>query len=97
VSQQHRSHITLNTDGRRHPRENTLAFVCVALAVVSLLTAFDRGLHFVGALTGLGGVLVGIYDQYISATTAERWVIVPGLGASAVGLALAIAHGGFFL
>jgi hypothetical protein len=88
-------HLTLNTDGRRHPRENTLAVVALLLGGLSLLSAFDRDLHVWGTVLGLVGVLVGLYDQYISATTAERWVIVPAIGTSAVGFALGMAHGGF--
>jgi hypothetical protein len=93
----HKPHLTLNTDGRRHPRENALAIVALVLGLVSLGTALNRDLHFVGAVTGLAGVLVGLYDQYISATRAERLVIVPAIGFAAVGLALALANGGFGL
>ena len=53
-------------------------------------------LHVLGTVTGALGVLLGIYDQYLSATTAERWVIVFGLGASGVGLALGLANGGLW-
>lgn len=84
---------TLNTDGERHPKENALAFLALGLGIVSLLTAFDADLRFVGALTGLAGLVIGLYDQYISATTGERWVIVPAVGVSALGLALALANG----
>ncbi len=42
------------------------------------------------------GILTGGYGQFISATTAERFVLVLGLGASAVGFFLGIAHGGLW-
>ena len=93
----HVPHLTLNTDGRRHPRENAFAVLSLALGLISLLTALDRDLHLIGAATGLVGAVVGLYDQYISATTAERMLIVPAIGASVVGFALALAHGGFAL
>lgn len=97
VDRPHLPHVTLNTDGQRHPRENALAAVAVALAVVSLLCAFAPDLHFVGSAAGLVGVLVGVFDQYVSATRAERMVIVPAIVGSALGLALGVANGGFGL
>jgi hypothetical protein len=92
----HPPHVTLNTDGRRHPLENTLAAVTVVLGLVSLGCALRESLHAVGAWTGLAGVLVGLYDQLRSATTAERIVLVIFLGAAAVGWGLNMANGGFF-
>jgi hypothetical protein len=40
-------------------------------------------------------LLVGLYAQMISATREERIVIVAGIIAGFVGLALGLAHGGF--
>jgi hypothetical protein len=90
-------HVTLNTDGQHHPRENTLAFIALGLGIISTLTAFNRDWHFIGTLTGLLGLAVGLYDQFISATRAERLVIIPAVVASAFGLIMGIAHGGFGL
>ena len=42
------------------------------------------------------GAATGIYAQYRSATTAERWVIIVSAGACAVGMALNFAHGGLW-
>jgi hypothetical protein len=91
----HLPRVTLNTDGRRHPVENALTALTVFLGVVALLCAFSPSLHSIGSFVGLAGILVGLYTQLISATTAERMVLVTFLGASAVGFALNMAHGGF--
>ena len=41
-------------------------------------------------------MLVGLYAQLISATRAERMIIVTGLVAAFVGTALGFGHGGFW-
>jgi hypothetical protein len=91
----HPSRLTLNTDGKKHPLENSLAVLTAVLGLVSLGCALSTSLHVLGSWTGLAGVIVGLYDQLRSATTAERFVIVIFLGASAVGWGLNMAHGGF--
>jgi hypothetical protein len=40
-------------------------------------------------------LIVGLYAQLISATRAERVIIVTGLVAAFVGAALGLGHGGF--
>jgi hypothetical protein len=90
-----RPHLTLNTDGQRHPRENALAFVALALGLVAFGTGLARDLHVVSATTGLAGLALGLFDQMVSATRGERMVIIPAIVASAVGLILGMAHGGF--
>ena len=40
-------------------------------------------------------IVIGMYDQLISATRNERIVIVTGLVAAFVGAGLGFAHGGF--
>jgi hypothetical protein len=86
--------VTLNTDGRRHPRENMLTVSTLALGVIALVCAVV-GAHMIGAAAGLAGMVIGAYAQLISATTAERWLIVFGAGASFVGFGLNLAYGGF--
>jgi hypothetical protein len=92
----HVPHVTLNTDGQRHPRENALAVATVVLGVLTLAFAFAPSAHLVGSWTGLVGIVIGMVTQMISVTTAERVVIVLGLGASAVGFGLNMAHGGLY-
>lgn len=84
----------LNSDGQPHPRENTLAFVTLGLGLLSLVAATNAEWHVVGAWMGLVGAIIGGIDQFISATTGERWIIVTGLIASALGFALNLANGG---
>ncbi|HSR25801.1 MAG TPA: hypothetical protein VLW53_19770 [Candidatus Eisenbacteria bacterium] len=95
-AEHHHRHMTLNTDGRAHPLENALVVTVAVLAAVAAICAFFPGMHVLGSWAGVAGVATGIYAQYRSATTAERWVIVIGWGVSAVGLALNLAHGGLY-
>ena len=47
------------------------------------------------SVTGLAGLLIGLVAQMMSATREERVIIVTGIIAAFVGLALGLAHGGF--
>ena len=47
------------------------------------------------AVTGLAALLVGLFLQMMSATREERVIIVTGIIAGFIGLALGLAHGGF--
>jgi hypothetical protein len=49
----------------------------------------------VASVTGLAGLLIGLVAQMMSATREERVIIVTGIIAAFVGLALGLAHGGF--
>ena len=92
----------LNSDGRRHPVENALAvFVLVdgiASFVLSLIlrnsTASAHPLAVVTAITGVAALLIGLYAQMVSATREQRVLIVAGIIAGFVGVALGLAHGG---
>jgi len=90
----HVPHVTLNTDGRRHPRENIFTVSTLVLGALSLILA-AVSVHSLGVGAGLAGMVIGAYAQLISATTAERWLIVFGAGASFVGFGLNLANGGF--
>jgi hypothetical protein len=46
---------------------------------------------------GVLACLLGLYSQLVSATTAERWINVLGIGLAFVGVGLGLAHGGFAL
>jgi hypothetical protein len=86
---------TFNTDGRPHPLQNTLLTVTLVLGVLSVATCGFHSLHALATWTGLAGVLTGGYGQFISATTAERFALVIGLGMAALGFYLGMARGGF--
>lgn len=85
----------LNTDGRRHPLENGLAVFTLAAGLVAFVTGFMVSMHVLASWAGLAALGVGLYAQMISATRAERMVIVTGLVFAFVGMALGIAHGAF--
>ena len=90
------------TDGRPHPLLN-LASACIlvvglasfALGMVLRYVTSTHALAITAAITGLVSLLVGLYAQMMSATRGERILIVTGMIAGFVGLALGLAHGGF--
>lgn len=86
----------LATDGRSHPVQDALLAVTLLLGVVSFVTAMFHSLHLISSWTGLVGLLTGAYGQWISETTRERFGLILGLGASAIGFFLGMAHGGLF-
>ncbi|MFC5823187.1 hypothetical protein [Nonomuraea insulae] len=90
-----RFRLTLNTDGRSHPVENVLAIVTLACGVVAFVSTFWTSAHMIASWAGTLGFGMGLYSQYISATTPQRSLNIIGLVGSFVGAALGIAHGGF--
>ena len=94
-------HLTLNTDGVRHPVENVLAVFTLAAGLVSVVAGFLANEQVAGSWThvtatwlGLAGLVIGLYSQLVSATRQERMLIVTGLVAAFVGTCLGLAHGG---
>ncbi|WP_042801259.1 hypothetical protein [Streptomyces sp. C] len=85
-----------STDGRPHPVQDTLMVVTLVLGAVAFVTAFFHDLHLLSSWAGLIGIGTGLYGQFISATTRERFALIIGLGASAIGFMLGMAHGGLF-
>jgi uncharacterized membrane protein HdeD (DUF308 family) len=88
-------HFTLNSDGRRHPVENVLSVFTLVAGVVAFVTGFIVTQHMVATALGAAALVVGLYSQLISATREQRMLIVTGLVAGFVGVALGLAHGGF--
>ncbi|MCX4882072.1 MULTISPECIES: hypothetical protein [unclassified Streptomyces] len=84
------------TDGKPHPIQDALLAVTLVLGVVAFVTGFFHSLHLLSSWAGLAGILTGAYGQWISETTRERFGLILGLGASAVGFFLGMAHGGLF-
>ncbi|MBQ1091040.1 MULTISPECIES: hypothetical protein [Streptomyces] len=84
------------TDGRRHPLQDTLLAVTLVLGLTAFISAMFHDLHILSSWTGLLGIMTGAYGQWVSETTRERFGLVLGLGASAVGFFLGMAHGGLF-
>lgn len=91
----HLLEITLNNDGKTHPVENTLAVITLACGLAAFALGFVVAQHLAAVILALIAILVGFYDQLISATTPERMLIVTGLIGAFVGAGLGFAHGGF--
>ena len=92
----------LNSDGQPHRTINILAIFTLVVGLVSfVLGLIVRNVHTGAAVivittaTGLAACLVGLYTQMISATREQRIVIVTGMIAGFVGLAIGLSKGGF--
>ena len=84
------------TDHKPHPLQHTLLAVTLVLGVTAFVTAMFHHLHLLSSWTGLVGILTGAAGQFVSETTRERFGLILGLGAAAVGFFLGMAHGGLF-
>ena len=91
-----RSPLSLNSDGERHPLENGLAIFTLISGLIVFAVGWVVELSALASVLGIVTMLVGLYAQMISATRAERMIIVTGLVAAFVGTALAFGHGGFW-
>jgi hypothetical protein len=94
-SRERQRRITLNTDGNRHPLQNFLTAFTLVIGLVAFATGIVVRLHSVASFCGVIAFVVGLYAQLISATREERILIMGGVIAAFVGMALGIAHGGF--
>ena len=97
-----RRHNILNSDGQSHPVQNILTIVTLVVGLVSfVLGLVIRNAHTGAAViiittaTGLVSCLIGLYVQMISATREQRVLIVTGIIAGFVGLAIGLSKGGF--
>ncbi len=88
-------HLTLNTDGERHPFINAAAVYAVVAGISALVIGMINVAHMVGTILGVTGMVIGLLAQMMSVTRAERIVIVFGIVVSFVGMGLGFAHGGF--
>ncbi|THA23235.1 hypothetical protein E6R18_30490 [Streptomyces sp. A1277] len=84
------------TDGRPHPLQNALVVITLVLGALAFVSAMFHNLHLLSSWAGLIGILTGAYGQYISVTTRERFPLIIGMGAAALGFFLGMAHGGLF-
>ena len=91
----HLPHVTLNSDGKQHPLENTLALVTLVVGIAAFALGFIVAAHLPAAILGVAALLTGLYVQMISATREERIIIMAGVVAAFVGAGLGFAHGGF--
>jgi ammonia channel protein AmtB len=92
----------LNTDGRPHPVQNILTVFTLVVGLVSFVLGMivrnahtGPAVHITATATGLVACLVGLYVQMISSTRNQRVLIVTGIIAGFVGLAIGLSKGGF--
>jgi FtsH-binding integral membrane protein len=96
-----RPHI-LNTDGQPHPLENALTIFVLVAGLVSFVLGLvvrnvqtGAAVHIIATVTGLAALLIGLYAQMVSSTRNQRVLIVAGIIAGFVGLAIGLSKGGF--
>jgi uncharacterized membrane protein len=97
------SHLTLNSDGKPHVLENVLAISVLAIGIASFVLGLivrnestaGLAMAIAAGATGLYSLVIGLVAQMMSSTREERVIIVTGIIAGFVGLALGLAHGGF--
>jgi hypothetical protein len=92
----------LNTDGRPHPVENTTAVLVLVAGLISFVLGLivrnvhvGPAVHIAATALGLFALLVGLVIQMLSSTRNQRVVIVAGIIAGFVGLAIGLSRGGF--
>jgi len=92
----------LNSDGQRHPVENILTIFTLVVGLIAFVLGMivrnahtGTAVHITATATGLAALLVGLYAQMISATREQRVLIVTGIIAGFVGLAIGLSRGGF--
>ena len=95
-------HNILNSDGQPHTVVNILTIFTFVVGLVSfVLGLIIRNVHTSAAViviataTGLVSCLIGLYVQMISSTREQRVLIVTGIIAGFVGLAIGLSKGGF--
>jgi hypothetical protein len=96
-----RPHI-LNSDGRPHPVQNALVLSVLGIGLVSFVLGLvvrnahtGPAVHIIATATGLYSLLLGLYLQMTSSTREQRVLIVTGIIAGFVGLAIGVSRGGF--
>ena len=92
----------LNSDGQPHPVQNVLTITVLLIGLVSFVLGLvvrnahtGPAVHIIATATGLYALLVGLYLQMVSATREQRILIVTGIIAGFVGLAIGVSRGGF--
>jgi heme O synthase-like polyprenyltransferase len=92
----------LDTDGRPHPAEDVTAIVVLVTGLVSFVlglvvrnTHSGAAVHVTATALGLFACVIGLYLQMVSSTRNQRVVIVTGIIAGFVGLAIGLSRGGF--
>ena len=92
----------LNSDGQRHPVQNVLTIFTLVVGLIAFVLGLivrnahpGTAVHIIATGTGLAALLVGLYVQMVSSTRNQRVLIVAGIIAGFVGLAIGLSRGGF--
>jgi len=92
----------LSSDGQPHPVQNGLIIFTLVAGLVSFVLGLvvrnahpAPAVHIIATATGLAAMLLGLYLQMVSSTREQRTLIVAGIIAGFVGLAIGVSRGGF--
>ena len=92
----------MNSDGQRHPVQNVLTIFTLVVGLIAFVLGLivrnahpGTAVHIIATGTGLAALLVGLYVQMVSSTRNQRVLIVAGIIAGFVGLAIGLSRGGF--
>jgi len=92
----------LSSGGQRHTIFNLVSILVLVVGLVSFVLGLvvrnahtGAPVHVIATATGLFSILVGLYLQMISSTREQRVLIVTGMIAGFVGLAIGLSKGGF--
>jgi hypothetical protein len=93
--QRQASWLNFNSDGRPHPVVNIAAVLVFVVGIVAFALGLIVKTHFPATVLGIAAFGGGLAVQLNSATREQRIVIITGIIAAFVGMALGIGHGGF--
>ena len=92
----------LNSDGQSHPVQNVLTIFTLVVGLISFVLGLivrnahpGAAVHIIATGAGLLALLVGLYVQMVSSNRNQRVLIVAGIIAGFVGLAIGVSRGGF--
>ncbi len=90
----HGLHLTLNSDGQRHPALNAAAVITLLAGAAAFALGLVVAAHLPATVIGIAAFAIGMVSQMLSANTEQRVLIMAGIIAGGVGAGLGIAHGG---
>ena len=86
---------TLNSDGKRHTAQNLLTLFVFVGGIVVFACGLIVKAHSAASFLGVAVFVLGLFGQLMSSNREQRVLLVAGIIAAFVGLAMGIAHGGF--
>jgi hypothetical protein len=89
-------HLTLNSDGQRHRIVNIGAVFSLIGGIVAFALSIIVRAHQAALILGIVVFAIGMITQMNSATREQRIITVTGIIGAFLGIALGVAHGGFY-